>query len=169
MKGKGILFLLVALVLPSAIFVFLKMFGKNEFAVEPLYQVAPKEGVPTECGKVNFPYKVPHDMAPFHHAQAQNSFVLVSLGEKMDKDSEKQLKRMYEEFGDSTVETFYRRYYYQDKAKEDAYRKCVLLMPESTNTILMDTTGTIRGQYNMSDREDVDRMLTELTIVLKKY
>jgi hypothetical protein len=168
MKGKGIL-LLVALVLPTCIFVFLKMFGKNEFAVEPLFQVAPAGGIPTACGHVTFPYKVASDSFPFLPQQAQNSFVLISLGEKMEKEGETQLKRVYEELGDSTVSTFYRRFYFQDKAKDDMYRKCVLLMPESANMILMDTTGTIRGQYNINDREDVDRMITELTIVLKKY
>ena len=37
MKQKKTVFLFLALILPICIFLFLKFFGKNEFAVEPLY------------------------------------------------------------------------------------------------------------------------------------
>ncbi|MCD9017460.1 hypothetical protein [Parachryseolinea silvisoli] len=164
MKGKGIL-LLVALVLPTCIFVFLKFFGKNEFAVEPLYQVAPKEGVAAECGALNFPYQVPDSVLKKYVQMGKDSMVLLAVGE-LNKESDTQLKRVEEEFGDIS---FIRRLMTNQAPLNRTLRKCVFLLPESSNLVLIDKEGTIRGQYNASDREDVDRMLTELTIIFKKY
>ncbi|MBT1686238.1 hypothetical protein [Dawidia soli] len=166
MKGKGIVFLLVALVLPSVIFVFLKFFGKNEFAVEPLFQVAPAAGVPIACGHVTFPYHVPDSVLrnTLQHKKI-DTVLLVVLGE-LDKESGTQLARIEETFGDSR---FMERLTFPKKELEEMYRTCVFLLPESHNVVMLDETGTIRGQYNASDREDVDRLLTELTIVFKKY
>lgn len=164
MKGKGIL-LLVALVLPSCIFVFLKFFGKNEFAVEPLYQVAPKEAVAAECGTVNFPYHVPDSTLQKYVQMGKDSMVLLAVGE-LNKESTIQLKRVEEEFEDTS---FIRRLMTSETSLDRTLRKCVFLLPESSNLVLIDKEGSIRGQYNASDREDVDRMLTELTIIFKKY
>jgi hypothetical protein len=164
MKGKGIL-LLVALVLPTCIFVFLKFFGKNEFAVEPLYQVAPKAGVSAECGAVNFPYHVPDSALQKYVQMGKDSMVLLAVGE-LNKESSTQLKRVEEEFGDIS---FIRRLMTNEAPLDRTLRKCVFLLPEPSNLVLIDKEGTIRGQYNASDREDVDRMLTELTIIFKKY
>ena len=58
MRGKKALFLFLALALPICIFVFLKMFGRNEFDVPLLYD----KGVlqkPAECNVVyNEPYTI---------------------------------------------------------------------------------------------------------------
>ncbi|HEU5291142.1 MAG TPA: hypothetical protein VFU05_10895, partial [Cyclobacteriaceae bacterium] len=55
---KG-LFLFLALLLPVMVFVFLKFFGKNEFAVEPLFQ----EGIETPVACQSFSFKSPYTIA----------------------------------------------------------------------------------------------------------
>src|SRR6478609_6842800 len=55
-RFKKVLFLFLALLLPIAVFVFLKSFGKNEFAVKPLFQETVESSV--NCKSVS--YKVPY-------------------------------------------------------------------------------------------------------------
>jgi hypothetical protein len=52
----------------------------------------------------------------------------------------------------------------------DLYRKkCIFLMNDTNDLLLLDRKGIIRGHYLSSDREEVDRLITEVTILLKKY
>src|SRR5688572_25080711 len=59
MKGKKALFLFLALLLPVGIFVFLKIFGENQFDVAPLHQEGMIEA-PANCNlKYTTPYIIP--------------------------------------------------------------------------------------------------------------
>jgi hypothetical protein len=49
------------------------------------------------------------------------------------------------------------------------FKKCVLLVPAAEDLIAIDKEGKIRGYYTSSDREEVDRLLLEIEILLKKY
>jgi len=166
MKGKGIL-LLIALVLPSCVFVFLKFFGKNEFAVEPLFQERPLGGIPAECGEITFPYHLPDSVIRnIHEGTGKDSIALVYVPGYLNVEGKKQINRITESFG---YPSFIRGLLIDQTRWEERYRKCVFLLPDSYNAIVADKKGTIRGQYNINDREDVDRLLTELTIIFKKY
>ena len=48
-------------------------------------------------------------------------------------------------------------------------QRCIFATSEPFDVILIDRKGGIRGQYNSSDRDEVDRLLTEIAILLKKY
>src|SRR5882672_9775545 len=56
MIKKKVIFLFLALLLPIAVFIFLKSFGKNEFAVQPLFQ----DSVSVPIGCSSFSYPVPY-------------------------------------------------------------------------------------------------------------
>ena len=56
---KKIIVLFLALLLPVAIFIFLKSFGKNEFEVKPMFQDAVNQ--PTDCS--SFKYQTPYQVA----------------------------------------------------------------------------------------------------------
>ena len=48
-------------------------------------------------------------------------------------------------------------------------RECVFFLKEPDDLVLVDRKGTIIGQYTSSDREEIDRLQTELSIMLNKY
>jgi hypothetical protein len=48
------------------------------------------------------------------------------------------------------------------------WSRCYLFNTEQKPLLLVDQQGKIRGHY-FNTREDVDRLLTEATIILKKY
>ena len=51
-----VLFLFLALGLPIVVFVFLKLFGKNQFAVAPLFQ----DSIQSPVGCNSFAYQTPY-------------------------------------------------------------------------------------------------------------
>lgn len=163
MKGKQFIFLLIALVLPGCVFVFLKIFGKNEFAVEPLYSSVGPE-VPAGCSPVTVPYYVPDSIVKQLNFR-QDSLVLVMLGD-LTADGVTQLKRVEEEYNTDPI---HQTVIGSSDPRMPSWKKCIFFMREPFDLVLVDRKGALRGQYSSNDREDVDRLLTEITIILKKY
>lgn len=163
MKGKGII-LLLALLVPSCVFVFLKMFGKNEFHVVPLFQERPDGGVATSCGTVAFPYYLP-DSVQTHLNMGSDSLALVILGTP-DKEAQRQLKRIDEVLAPISLRKINIT---PDTPHFGRWRTCVFLLPATADVALIDNKRRIRGQYTANDREEMDRLYTELTIIFKKY
>ncbi|HEY9045452.1 MAG TPA: hypothetical protein VIN08_06130 [Ohtaekwangia sp.] len=162
MKGTKAVFLFLAFLLPICIFLFLKFFGKNEFAVPPLFTEELPEILPG-CQPVTLPYHIP-DSTLASLTFANDSLVLIKFG-KPDKEAATQLKRIDEEVGQGlqykTME--------ETEAGFTTQKKCTFLLKEPFDLVLVDRKGTIRGQYVANDREEVDRLLTEAAIILKKY
>ena len=48
-------------------------------------------------------------------------------------------------------------------------RECVFLMRGDTPVVVVDNRNRIRGYYYASDRDEVDRMIVEIKIILKQY
>jgi hypothetical protein len=163
MKGKKLIYLFLALLLPGCIFVFLKLFGKNEFAVQPLYEsVAPTS--PNECQPVTLPYLIPDSIARTINSK-NDSLVLVLFGD-LSNEGKSQLDRVNEELaGGSLIEYQVRN----NDPRISYWRSCIFFVREPFNLILVDNHKRIRGEYNINDREDVDRLLTEITIILRKF
>jgi len=164
MKGKKqLIYLAIALILPGSVFVFLKMFGKNEFAVEPLYATVAPE-VPAGCSSVTVPYHVPDNIVGqlnFLH----DSLVLVVFGSPTFYGVN-QLKRVDEQYKTDPLHQFVIG---NDDPRIASWKKCIFFLKEPFDLVLVDRKGVLRGQYISKDREDVDRLLTEITIILKKY
>ena len=161
MKGKQFIYLFAALLLPVCVFVFLKIFGKNEFAVEPLY-VSESPEISSGCDSVTVPYYVP-DSVMNQLDFKKDSLVAVIFGNP-DKAAQTQLKRIDEEFNKDAIH----KVFVADQTHK-TWRSCVFFMKTSNTLALVDYRGRIRGVYNPDDREDIDRLLTEITIILKKY
>lgn len=160
MKKPILLFL--ALLFPACVFVFLKIFGKNEFSVPPLYSETYPDAM-EECGiTVTLPYYISENLKSSFFT-AEDSLVLIHFGE-LKTDSKKQLERVSNEFEKGVkLQTIH--------ASESALnmRKCVFFLEDQYDLVLLDRAGLIRGQYISNDREEMDRLLTELAILLKKY
>ncbi len=163
--NRKIIFLLLALALPVLVFVFLKFFGKNEFVVEPLYQTAELK-LPLDCAGIKFPYFISDSVYSFLKRGHETDSLLVILYESRAKDvkaSADQLIRVQESFQFGTGLGLKRI------AMEDKSIACSLLLQSSLDLVLVDAKKRIRGQYNSNDRDEVDRLMTELDIILKRY
>lgn len=162
MKLKKVVLLFLALLFPACIFVFLKFFGENEFGVPALYTDVYPEGA-SECGvSISLPYQIP-DSVQASLQLPKDSLALIHFGE-ITEGSEKQLNRVKNEHGKEIKLEFL-----QLSPSVSHLKKCIFFLKDPNDLVLVDGEGVIRGQYTTGDREEVDRLLTELTILLKKY
>lgn len=162
MKGKKSLFLFLALLFPVAIFIFLKIFGRNEFAVPLLHEE--EVNAPPEC---NFEYRVPYRIADslrtrFGMNDGNHLFVVY-----LEESQQPAVNRVSEEFRGNPVAMI-------DAGRDtsltpETFRSCVLLMAKDENLALVDSEGRIRGYYDGDDRDEVDRLIVEAKIILNKY
>jgi hypothetical protein len=163
MLNKKTLFLFLAFVLPIGIFLFLRFFGRNEFSVQPLYvNVHPEvmEGCPAV---VNLPYAI-SDSIMLQLPLDSKDLVVLKFGDP-DTESANQLERIEEQFSIDPVAVVVM----PAAIRSDYWRRCVFFLKEPYDLVLIDRSGVIRGQYNSSEREEMDRLITELSIILKKY
>lgn len=163
MKGNKVIFLFLAFLLPVLIFLFLRYFGKNEFAVEPLFNTEAPE-VPSGCAPVTIPYHVPDSIAKTLTLE-NDSLTLLVFG-KPDKEALTQLTRVDEEYGGDAI---HKKIIEPTHPEYTSLKQCIFFLKEPFDLVLVDNRGMIRGQYVNNDREDVDRLLTEIAIILKKY
>lgn len=162
MKGRKILYLFIALLLPGCVFVFLKFFGKNEFAVPPLYADVMPE-VPAGCEKVTLPYFVP-DSILSQLQFSQDSLVLISFGE-LTKEGTHQVDRVKELYPTEVVQWPIS----SADVRGTFWKHCTFFLKEPFDLVLVDRRGRIRGQYTSNDLDEMDRLITEITIILKRY
>jgi len=162
--GKKGVFLFVALLLPAVIFVFLKLFGKNEFDVQPLFQTEKPEAV-QGCGDVSLPYRVSKDMVK-EILSAKDSVVLVWFVKDSTASAPvaTEIAQLTTELKDDPV-----GFVSINKQRFGDWYACRFLMREPLDAVLIDSRGAIRGQYELEDRDEADRLRTEITILLKKY
>lgn len=158
MQGKKALLLFLALLLPVSIFIFLKLFGKNEFDVPAFYQ----DKAPVTGCEFNYsaPYKVADSVMAKLSAKRKTDLYMIYFSQITS--------RMQQEIDTGAVAIVNG----QEEWTEDqraTFRKCVLAVPKSEDIVLVDKEGKIRGYFVSTDREEVDRLLLELEILLKKY
>jgi hypothetical protein len=159
MNFKKILFLFLALLLPIVVFLFLKSFGKNEFAVEPLFQteIERKSDCPSH-------YEIPYvvsDSALTKLAWTENdSLTLIIFGALNDKKTAVQENRLKAELpkGIKLI-----------SALRTMNQNCVFLLKPDQNAVLLDSKRRIRGQYDLTNLDEADRLIMEANIILKKY
>jgi hypothetical protein len=185
MNSRKPILLFLALVLPVAVFVFLKFFGKNEFAVPVLFE----DGIATPVGCESFRYDVPYSipdtiLAKFSWGSNDSISLVVFSGTTNAEQQEQsiQLNRIFTEFpSDNFKIVFLSENVMSEKTKLEnerlmmvnwqlsSARSCAFLLKPTDNTVLLDSKKRIRGQYNTANREDVDRLIMEIKIMLKKY
>lgn len=162
--SRKALYLFLALILPGLVFLFLKYFGKNEFAVEPLFvkeAPAPVAG----CGTITLPYSL-SDSVIKPLFRERDSLSLILFGALTSNTMESQWKRVQQELIETPVQFLH---YADTSVATQTLSQCTFLLREPFDAVLVDRRGVIRGQYNLADREDADRLITEVIIILKKY
>lgn len=160
--SKKTIYLILALALPVLIFVFLRLFGKNQFDIPIYYQTE------VEAGACSVTYAVPYVISD----SIINRFARKSsLAKVVDFDttstSSKNLNRIVTEFSSNEVMVINA----SEITRNDFsfLRDCVFLVPQPWTAVLLDESNRIRGYYSPQTREETDRLMVELKILLKKY
>lgn len=164
MKGKKIIYLILALLLPGTIFVFLKLFGRNEFQVPVLHENSiPRRG--DNCDfTYNIPYRVADSVIRAVDPEKDDSVYVFNFDNSLDDA----MNRISVEFRNDPV-TVVNTADLPPKFDAGVLRECVLLMNFDTAVAMLDSRNRIRGYYEASDRDEVDRIIVEIKILLKKY
>lgn len=178
---KKALLMAVAMFLPISIFLFLKFFGKNEFVVEPLFQKNDST-VTIACNKqIIYPYKVSIQQLDTLLKSNQATLTAISFSEDEErlKDFAQRVRykftlseiSLYQVELDSLISNRNSKFEIikLDKASVEEAKTCVFLLSGLNNLVLVDREGNIRGQYQLGNLDEEDRLLVETTIILKKY
>jgi hypothetical protein len=159
MNGKKIVLLFVGLALPILVFVFLKVFGRNEFNVPLIYENGVKK-IPEGC---DFYYGTPYllnDSLPQALGYPSDKLVVINF----DKPSKK-LKDLIGDFAPDVVLIANPK---NQNGEDSTLVKCALLLHAPETIVLIDQQKQIRGYYT-TERDELDRLEAELKIILKKY
>jgi hypothetical protein len=162
MKGKKNLLLFLALLMPVLIFVMLKMFGKNQFDVTPLFVESVPQDLGCNTANIALPYRLPDSVIaklPF-----ESDSLICLYFDKGSEDANEQVQRAVDEFKSDPVTITS-----SNAMTHPSWRRCIFFLEEPFDLVLVDRKGAIRGQYVASDRDEMDRLITEITILLKKY
>lgn len=166
---KKVVILIAALAMPILVYFFLKAFGKNEFEVAPFYQ----EGslpVTSACLKAyTVPYTVAEAALEGLNWSSTDSLSLVVFPTANFDDAEAR-QRLSEAYRSSELK--YSTFASEGELQQDStdmLRQCVLFIPPNMNSVLIDNKKRIRGYYDLNERKEVDRLVVEVRIILKKY
>jgi hypothetical protein len=186
MNIKKSVFLFLALLLPIVTFLFLKFFGKNEFSVEPLFQTVVQPSEACSDIKYSAPYAIADSLLSEFQRGVEDSITLVVFqNSQVAKQQEQtiQLTRVFKEFvnermgvvkvvtdsaNENRKEARLKILSLED-AEFSRHQKCIFLLVSLNDAVVIDKENRIRGQYVMSNREEADRLIMELKILLKKY
>lgn len=159
MKGKKFLLLFLALLLPICIFVFLRMFGKNQFDVPALFV----ESVPDHTSGCQGVYSLPYVVADSTFDRLgikRDSLICIFFPAREEVNG---LHRVKDKYASSALS-----WRILDPNENEQIRTCIFMLKEPFNVALVDKEGIIRGQYASSQRDEIDRLITEIEILLIK-
>jgi hypothetical protein len=156
MQRKPI-FLAIAFILPIVIFVFLKMFGKNEFEI-PIFHKDKIEAVAGCDNKYVAPYILPDTIITSVGGNGSEAILILFSG--IEKEGKMRLNEKYKPNQLQVVSLS------EENAKG---MKCAFLLADKFNSVLVDNKRQIRGYYQITTRDEVDRLMVELSILFKEY
>ncbi|OEK05296.1 hypothetical protein [Roseivirga misakiensis] len=192
MRKKGV-FLFLLIILPAAIFVFLKIFGRNEFTIPVYYEQGLTDSLPTPClDRTPQQYIVNNEFVP------QGGLKVIHF-ERLDgpvlKTRLEALERVQDVFYDekdialstflngnsiqkSDITDYDKRIQFLDQfwtinqldsTRWSNLKYCSMAMSNLDNrVVLVDGENKIRGYYNILEREETDRLILELRILKSK-
>lgn len=186
MKSKylKIIILFFALLLPVCIFLFLRIFGSNEFNI-PIYYQTQTELDSIGCEGLKAPYQlleVIFDGIEGNKNVKLNGIttvIFMASDSVIDKELKRQLNRVQDRLpeqmvnlqlvGWSNVEDV--KGWNTDQIEKLSFqtiKRCVLLSSRDNQFVLIDSGGNIRGYYGSREVEEVDRLIVEVKILNSK-
>jgi len=163
--SKKLIYLVLALLLPIAVFIFLRTFGKNEFSIPVYYEQGVSEVVQPNC---NYTYPVPYsipDSVLQRSGWTKESPVAVFVADT-SKVVKVNLKRLQEEFDASDFQLLIPS---EENSIQDHWYACFFFLKKPWSVVLIDSEKRIRGYYAPTSREEMDRLIVEMKILLKQY
>jgi hypothetical protein len=168
--NKKSIFLFIAFLLPISVFVFLKLAGKNNFDI-PVYYENGIDSLNAICGKdYSKPYAIDDSVLTKLKWVEKESSVLI-----LGSASALEMKRLNDTFLENEYSIYSinnSNYKNQVEVSDNVFsqwKNCVFVAKEKINTVLIDKQKRIRGYYSIGSREEMDRLIVEMKILLKKY
>ncbi len=159
---KKVVLLLLALLVPTAIFIFLKRYGRNEFTIPVYYEQSVAE-IPTACGpNYQAPYRVAEAALRSLGWQGNASLIVADTSQEVQKG----LRRLREEFDEASVQFISPS---MAEVELDKFYTCSVFLQKPWTAILLDDQRRIRGYYAPGTREEIDRLTVEIKILLNQY
>jgi hypothetical protein len=158
--SKKFIYLFLALLLPGLIFVFLRKFGKNEFNI-PVYYETGVTDAPAACGQLSNSVSK-WQILYYRVIRTANKPILVVTDSSTDV--KRNLSRLKSELNDSFSVVFP-----ESNTRWASWLDCAFLLQKPWTAVLIDAQGQIRGYYSPASREESDRLLVEIRILLKQY
>lgn len=157
--SRKFIYLFLALLLPGLIFVFLRKFGKNEFNI-PVYYETGVTDAPAACGNYPIPYRVADSVLQVIRTGNKPMLIVADTS----TDVKRNLGRLKQELNDSFSVVFP-----ESDSRWVTWLDCTFLLHKPWTAVLIDEHGQIRGYYSPASREEADRLLVEIRILLKQY
>ena len=176
--NKKVIYLFFALALPGLIFIFLKKFGRNEFVIPVYFESGIKPD--SICNiMVEGVYTVP-DSVFTRVGMDIKSPAKILVVYPFVKDDLSEVERVSGKYASDKVETVivtgiqnnpesYLKHVFLNYLEFGPYVYCLLRVEEPWSVVLIDTENRIRGFYDGSRRDEMDRLDLEVSILLKKY
>ncbi|MBS1977723.1 MAG: hypothetical protein JST46_10155 [Bacteroidetes bacterium] len=161
---RKFIYLFLALLFPTLIFIFLKYEGRNEFNIPVFYEngVEAGEGCGYNYGK---PYVVSDSVLKNRDERLRQARVLVFRDETFSPSGI--LDELHPEFSADEVIFMDVRTIEPDSTRYYVLKNCVLLSSKPNEMVLIDIKGRIRGYYELESRKERDRLRVELKILLQ--
>ncbi len=181
------------ILIPAIVFIMLKLLGENRFDIPVYYVEGVADTLNTDCGRSkDAPYKVftrpaSQVVHKIYHFEPE---VTDELGDRLEE-----LERVQEAFREekdilmfsflnspkitrSAVDVYNDRVNINpgfwsirpvDSLSYTIFKNCELVMNDvDDRVVLVDKEEQIRGYYDISDREETDRLILELKILLSQ-
>jgi protein SCO1/2 len=189
MKKKGI-FLFLLILLPVLIFLFLKGFGRNEFSIPVYYEQGLGDSLSTPCLDrakqqyyVQSPFSAAGKIKIIHFERVDGPLTLFRMEELervqdvFGEDPEVELvtsvngvSMKVQEIEDYSARVFFNDAFWKrqelDSTAWAELKYCDVAMSDLDNrVVLVDKQNRIRGYYNITERDETDRLILELRIL----
>ncbi len=161
MKFKWV-YLFLAFFLPIGLTFFLQFFGKSEFNIPVYYESGVSADSLTDCHyQYAAPYVIP-DSVKNKLSKGVKGAMLVTIDSGVL--AAKNFARVKEELTDGQY-----TFVVINQTDNNSLLSCVFFLNGQWTTLLIDDQKRIRGYYNPAKREDADRLIAEMKILLKDY
>lgn len=159
--NKKLVILLLALALPGLIFLFLKLFGNNQFDIPVFYKNGVEDSI--TCKNFQKGQYILEDTMLTSVSWNKGAALLIS---DVSLNERKELTRTLADVSSNELQIINLD---SNKVKQlDEVKRCNLFLKDPWNAVLMDKQKRIRGYYSLKSREELDRLDVEVEILLKK-
>jgi len=172
------IFLFLLIGLPVCIYLFLKAFGENKFEIPVYYQNGIENRVET-CDNISGQYLVPN-LLNFDSTLTVNlsGIIIYNLGQVKGEERLKKSNNLI--MLTEKADDWHGVNLYTSNEKSLGllvFMRCGLNLNANLNRdsliknhklVLVDKQKRVRGYYNMLEREEIDRLITEVNILLKE-